>query len=372
MGEGYVEVSVSASAGAAEVLTDFLFSEGALGLVTEDSLGRSSEILIRANFPGTSPIEPIVARLKLYQHSLASLGLDGAEGPVEVREIPTEDWGRSWKEHFKPLAVGGRLVITPPWEEGPFPGDRLPIRIDPGMSFGTGHHATTRMCLEALEIFMESWVQKRGPWVLDVGTGTGILAIAAAVLGAEQVVAIDTDLEAYEEATKNLALNRTTGAVQILHGGVDALEPERQFDLLLVNLDTKSLFHLFESLSAHLAPWGRVVVSGVLVEEEGTVGAAAAASGFRVIARQFDGEWLCLTLSPKEQRIGSVSRPRAKKRTPPDTGSGGVHGRYQVGRKRPCESRDFGKFKWPPVFTSRPRPPRPAPSWGQVPPSQAP
>ncbi|MFQ5962243.1 MAG: 50S ribosomal protein L11 methyltransferase [Candidatus Methylomirabilales bacterium] len=313
MGEGYVEVSVSASAEAAEALTDFLFSEGALGLVTEDAPGGSSEILIRTSFPRTSPVEPIVTRLKQYQQSLAALGLVGAGGRIEVREIPAEDWGRSWKEHFKPLAVGNRLLIAPPWEGGPFPGDRLPIRIDPGMSFGTGHHATTRMCLESLEIFMGSWVQTRGPWVLDVGTGTGILAIAAALLGAEQVVAIDTDPEACEAATKNLALNKTTGPVQILHGGVDALEPERRFDLLLVNLDTKSLSHLFDSLSAHLAPWGRLVASGILVDEERTVSDAAETSAFRVTARQFDGEWLCLTLSPKEQFIGQVPGPRAKR-----------------------------------------------------------
>ncbi|MFQ5656177.1 MAG: 50S ribosomal protein L11 methyltransferase [Candidatus Methylomirabilales bacterium] len=305
MGEGYAEVSVSVSTETAEALGDYLFSEGALGLITEDSLTGTSEIVIRASFPGTAPVEPIVQRLKQYQQSLAALGLPGADGRIEVGEIAAEDWARSWKEHFKPIPVGNRLLIAPPWAEGPFPGDRLVIRIDPGMSFGTGHHVTTRMCLEALEHFMESWVQTRGPVVLDVGTGTGILAIAPAVLGAERVVALDTDPEACEAITKNLALNRIAGRVHIVHGGVDALEPEMRFDLVLANLDTKSLSHLFDNLSAHLAPWGRVVASGILVQEERTVSEAAEASGFQVTARRSEGEWLGLTLSPKGESSGS-------------------------------------------------------------------
>ena len=185
MARKYVEVSVVASSETEEGLCDFLFSEGALGLVTEDLPGEASGIRIRASFPGTVPVGPLVQKLKRYRGSLEALGLSRAGGTIEVQEIPVEDWGRNWKKHFKPLPVGRRLVIAPHWETGPFPEGRLVIRIDPAMAFGTGHHATTRMCLEALEAFMERWPENRGgPVVLDVGTGTGILAIAAASLGA--------------------------------------------------------------------------------------------------------------------------------------------------------------------------------------------
>lgn len=298
MEERYVEVSVPATIETTEALADFLFSEGALGLVIEDPLDTSPEVLIRASFSKTSAIEPIIAQLEQYQGELKTLGLTGAVGRIETRQIPAEDWGKSWKEHFKPLAVGRRLVVAPPWEAGPFPEDRFLIRIDPGMSFGTGHHATTRMCLEALETFMGQWAETQGPGILDVGAGTGILAIAAAALGAERVLAIDTDPEACEAAARNLALNSITGRVQIFHGCVEALGSETRFDLALANLDAKGLCRLFEPVLTRLSPRGRLVVSGILVEEEGAVTAAARASGFRLAARQSEGEWLCLNLIP--------------------------------------------------------------------------
>ncbi len=295
MGEGYIEVSVSATAETTEALTDFLFSAGALGLVIEDPAEGSSEVLIRASFPLTSSIKPIIAQLRRYRRALAALGLPEAESRIEVHEIPARDWGQTWKEHFKPLFVGKRLIIAPPWEAGPFPADRLLLRIEPAMSFGTGHHTTTRMCLKALEAFIDEWHESRGPRILDMGTGTGILAIAAAALGAERVVALDTDHEACEAAVRNIGLNNVRNRVQIIHGGIEALRPQMPFDLVLANLDAKSLSLLFDPLRIVLAPDGRLVVSGILVEVEESVAAAARASRFRLLSRQSDGEWICLT-----------------------------------------------------------------------------
>ncbi len=299
MGEGYVEVGVVGTIETAEALADFLFTEGALGLVTEDRSDGSAVILIRASFPRILSVERIVARLADYQRELEALGLAGGDGHIEVRTIPSEDWGRSWKQHFRPLVIGRRLVIAPLWEAGPFPEDQLVVRIDPGMSFGTGHHATTRMCLEALEAFLDQWRGDPGPRVLDVGTGTGILAMAADALGAERVVAVDTDPEACAGAMKNLVLNHTRDCVQVLHGGVEALRPGTRFDLVVANLDSRSLRPLFNALKVLLAPHGRLVASGILLEEEETLSGAARAAGLRSIARQSDGEWLCLTLTPE-------------------------------------------------------------------------
>lgn len=299
---GYVEVSVLATGATEEGLSDFLFSEGALGLVIEDSLEDTSGHLIRASFSKTSPIGPIVERLTAYQSDLVDLGLAGAEGRIEVREVPVEDWGRTWKEHFKPLTVGKRLIIAPSWDKGPFPMDRHPIRIDPAMSFGTGRHATTRMCLEVLEAFMDQWSERRGPMVLDVGTGTGILAIGAAALGAQQVVALDIDPEACEAAKKNLALNSSAGRnsaerVQVLQGCVESLGSDRQFDLILANLDANGLCDLFKAILGLIAPGGRATCSGILVEQEERVMAAARSSRLRADARRVEGEWLCLSLT---------------------------------------------------------------------------
>lgn len=299
MGESYVEVNVTATLETLDALADFLFAEGALGLLIADPTDSSPEVLIRASFPGHSPIEPILKRLSTYQRALTTLGFACPDGQIAIREIPPTDWGQTWKEHFTPLPVGRRLIIAPPWDTGPFHDDRLVIHIDPGMSFGTGHHGTTRMCLEALEACIEQWAAARGPVVLDVGTGTGILAIAAAVLGAEHVVAIDTDPEACDGAGKNLSLNNVTDRVELFQGGVETLGPEMEFDLALANLDAKGLSAVFSSLSALLLPHGRLIASGVLLEEEGKVTAAARDSALEVTATQSDGEWICLVLAPR-------------------------------------------------------------------------
>lgn len=294
----YIEVSTVATSETEEALCDFLFSEGALGLATEEILGEPARTRIRASFGAGLPVGPLREKLARYRSALAALGLPVADGTIQVRELPIEDWGHNWKQHFKPLPVGRRLLIAPPWEPGPFPPDRLVIRIEPAMAFGTGHHATTRMCLEVLEAFMAGWTGKDGPIVLDAGTGTGILAIAAAALGAPRIVALDTDPEACEAARQNLVLNRVGDRVQVRQGGLEALDPGWRFDLFLANLDTKTLCPLFGALRERIAPEGRVIISGVPVDEEEKVGTAARAAGFRLTAHRAEDDWLCLTFAP--------------------------------------------------------------------------
>lgn len=294
----YFEVSVVAAGEVEEALSDFFFSEGALGLVTEDLPDEPPRSVIRASFSSSLSVGPVVERLSQFQSALAALGLPIADGKIEVREFPVEDWGRNWKEHFKPLSVGRRLIIAPPWEAGPFPKDRRLVRIEPAMAFGTGHHATTRMCLETLEGVLANWPGKDGPSVLDVGTGTGILAIAAARLGARRVIALDPDPEATKAAKQNLILNRLESRVELRHGGLELLEAGSHFDLIMANLDTKTLCPLFRPLRDRLARNGRGIISGVPVEDEAKVRTAAQAAGLHLAPHQAEDGWLCLTLSP--------------------------------------------------------------------------
>jgi len=296
MADKYTEVSIVATGETEEALGDFLFSEGALGLVTEDLPGPPLRILIRAGFPGSLPTGPLVERLRRYQASLAALGFSGADGRIEVRELPLEDWGRKWKEGFKPLPVGRRLLIVPPWERGPFPPDRLVIWIDPAMTFGTGHHATTRMCLEAAEDFIARWQGQDGPRVLDVGTGTGILAIAAAALGASRVLAIDADPAACEAARSNLDRHDCASRVEVRRGGIEVVDPGARFDLILANLDAKTLCPLFRPLMQLLAPRAHLVVTGITPEDEAPVATAIRDAGLHIRARRIEEGWLCLTL----------------------------------------------------------------------------
>jgi len=300
MADCYFEVSVPATGETEEALCDFLFSEGALGLVTEEVPGEPLQITIRASFAGSVAVGPLLDRLRRYQASLEALGFSGASEAVAVRDVPIEDWGRNWKKHFTPLPVGRRLVIAPPWETGPFPeGCRL-IVIDPAMAFGTGHHATTRMCLESLELLMDERPAARGPMVLDVGTGTGILAIAAASLGARRVIAIDTDPQACDAARKNLGLHDRPDRVELVCGGIDALDPGLRCNLILANLDTRTLCPLFPALAMHLCPGGWIIVGGIAAEDEEKVTAALRASPLRVLDRRSEEGWLCLILAARE------------------------------------------------------------------------
>jgi len=210
------------------------------------------------------------------------------------------DWARISAEQFAPIHVGRRFTIAPPSHRGPFPEDRLLIRIAPAMAFGTGYSPTTRMCLEGLEEFVGNWRGSRGPLVLDVGTGTGILAIAAAALGARQVVAVDTDPQACAAARENLALHSSADRVQIVHGNVEAMRLASRFDLILANLETRILCPLFPSLATLLARAGRLVVGGITLEEEMKITAALRASRLQTIHRRTEEGWLCFTLAAEE------------------------------------------------------------------------
>ncbi|HSC71897.1 MAG TPA: 50S ribosomal protein L11 methyltransferase [Candidatus Methylomirabilis sp.] len=293
----YIEVSLTATSETEELLCDFLFSEGALGLVTEEISGEPPGTQIRASFDAGLLVRSLREKLERYRLALAALGLPLADANIQVRELPIEDWGGAWKQHFQPLPVGRRLLIAPPWERGPFPSDRLVLCIEPAMAFGTGHHATTRMCLETLEEVLANWSPNDGPSVLDMGTGTGILAIAAARLGARRVIALDSDPEATDAAQRNLVLNRLESLVDVRQGGLEVLETGSQFNLIVANLDTKTLSPLFGALRGQIASQGRLIASGIPVEDEERVTTAARADRLRVISRRAEDGWLCLTLA---------------------------------------------------------------------------
>jgi len=302
MASTYLEVSVIASVETVDGLADFLFSEGALGLITEDLPGDPPCILIRASFPGTTASEEVLQRLRRYQDSLEALGFSGARTPIEVQALPIVDWARLSADQFEPIHVGRQLTIAPPSYRGPVPENRLLIRITPAMAFGTGYSPTTRMCLEGLEEFIEGWKATCGPLVLDVGTGTGILAIASAALGARQVLALDTDPLACHAARENLALHAWADRIQIVHGSLEALRLVPRFDLVLANLETRVLLPLLPALFTHLNQAGQLVVGGITLEEESRITAALPASHLRTLRRRTEEGWVCLALAPEKAR----------------------------------------------------------------------
>jgi ribosomal protein L11 methyltransferase len=213
-------------------------------------------------------------------------------GELATRVVHEEDWAEAWKEHFPVQRVGRRLVIQPTWRDYAPGADDVVIKLDPGMAFGTGLHPTTRLCLSGIEAWAD--MQLLGDArVLDVGTGSGILGIAALWFGASRVLGIDTDPVAVEAAVKNARLN---GFADLFEGRVGSLPlaESREFHLVVANLISSVLIDEAADLAACLWPGGRLLASGIFRDREPEVTAAFQTAGLAMLDRRVDGEWVAL------------------------------------------------------------------------------
>ena len=217
--------------------------------------------------------------------------------------IPEQDWGENWKQFFKPVRIGSTLVVFPPWEKARLKKGRIPVEITPGMAFGTGTHGTTQLCIEALEKRLK---RRRGS-VLDVGTGSGILAIVAAKLGAQEVWGIDTDPVAVEVARENVERNGVKERVRIRKGDVRRIQ--KTFDFVVANIDFKGLKRLKVQLLRHLNSKGFLILSGILKEEEDRIRHDYLETrALRIVEMKHRAEWACLVF----KRIGGCTSSRNK------------------------------------------------------------
>jgi ribosomal protein L11 methyltransferase len=207
------------------------------------------------------------------------------------RTIDEQDWAEAWKQHYHPIRVGKRLLIKPAWAQAEIGPDDIVIEMDPGMAFGTGTHPTTQMCLEACE-----WFAKPGTRVVDIGSGSGILAIAAAKLGASRVLALDVDEVAVEVAQENVARNGVADRVTVLHGSLESVRTSaRHFDLGLANLTAKIILELAPLGFQHaIYPYGRFVFSGIIEEQAAEVIAVLEAGGLELRGQRQMGDWVML------------------------------------------------------------------------------
>lgn len=244
-------------------------------------------------------------------------------GPVQVKTVAEEDWANVWKAYYPVQIVGRRIVVVPAWRRHRRQGDQVVVRLDPGLAFGTGSHPTTRLCLEAAEALIES-----GHSVLDVGTGSGILAIAAARLGARFVAAVDLDPIAVRAARGNVRLNRLSRVIAVREGSVaEAMVPpgrkslsrglsggaaaSRVFDVILANVTARVNASLAPTLAGALAPQGRVVASGILEENLDLVREAFSAVGLHFLTLMREGDWVAVI-------AGQSGSPRGPSGTPGD------------------------------------------------------
>lgn len=212
-------------------------------------------------------------------------------GELETQWVAEEDWANAWKQFYTVLHIGERLVIKPRWQDyNPAP-DEIVIALDPGMAFGTGTHPTTQLCLEALER-----LPVKGKNVLDVGTGSGILAIAAAALGAGRVDALDTDTVAVSAARDNVAQAGLAGAIAVKEGSLPQSHPSLQYDVVLANITAQTLITLAPHLRAVIAPHGRLLACGIIDAKADEVLTAFDAEGLTLLHRREAGDWVLLEL----------------------------------------------------------------------------
>ena len=230
---------------------------------------------------------------------IAEGGLAVAPGRISIRKVPPQDWSESWKRHFRPMDLGPRLLVKPTWSRRqPRPGQSV-VLLDPGLSFGTGQHATTRFCLEQVVALRRDGQSQS---LLDSGMGSGILAIAAAKLGYAPIKAFDFDAEAVRIARENCILNDVVKEVEVSEADLTRLprKSREQFDVVCANLMYDLLIAERDRLLARLKPGGTLVLAGILETQFAQVEAAFRSAGLRRLRARTEKEW----------RSGSFSYPR--------------------------------------------------------------
>ncbi|MGB4600037.1 MAG: 50S ribosomal protein L11 methyltransferase [Trichlorobacter sp.] len=300
MTSAWYQVSCEVPAPLAEAVADCLTELSGCGVCTDnrnvdtfspDDIPNPASVTISSYFGVPCPIEEHLTTLAGFLNQQSATFPGYRPTPPTVSLIAEEDWASSWKEHFKPLPIGERLLIIPSWETPAATERRQIITLDPGMAFGTGGHETTRLCLECLEQILTDGLQADAP-VLDLGTGSGILAIAAAKLGVRRIDAVDIDPQAVLVADENCRLNRVSDAVSCSTTPLEQL-PDG-YRLILANILAEELVRMAPELTRRLRPDGLLVLSGILAEREQFVVDGFASQPLTLEASLAAGEWRCL------------------------------------------------------------------------------
>jgi len=290
----WVELSTEVEPEAVESVAELFSSLGQGGVAVEEPLAASTEpgaividpnrpVVVKTYLPEDADTEPRVHRAEEALWHLSQLR---QVGPLRVARLAEEDWAEAWKKFFFVQRIGERVIVKPSWREyQPEPNDVV-LELDPGMAFGTGLHPTTRMCILVCEQFV-----REGMRVLDLGTGSGILAITAAKLGAASVLALDVDQVAVRVATENVALNGLEDLIQVRQGSIEQTALDGGYDLILANIIASVIAELAPRLRAAIAPSGLLVVSGIIEEREGLVIEALEDAGMRIEETMAEGDW---------------------------------------------------------------------------------
>ena len=309
----WIEVRVITKSEALEPISGIFYSLDCKGVAIEDPediLGREQGPLtwdfadinvlehkgkvavVKAYFAEEDNIEDVLEYVNERLTELKEMGLDLGEAKVEHEKMHEEDWANTWKQYYKPSKVGEKIVVKPIWEEYEAKDGELVVDLDPGMAFGTGTHETTRMCIQSLEKYV-----KEDSTVFDVGCGSGILAIAAAKLGAKLAVGVDLDPVAVESSIENVGYNKLKN-IEILHGNlVEVIDGKA--DIVVANILAEIICILTDDVKRVLKDGGVFITSGIIHDRVDMVCEKLEATGFEVMEKNRDGEWNCIVAKLK-------------------------------------------------------------------------
>ena len=297
----WLEVSLTVNGELAEAVADVLARFAPNGVMTEQAVRFTDDedegtpdgpITVRAYLAADEQLDE--TRQKI-EESLYYLGTIEPLPPPIFTPVPDQNWMEAWKTRYQPIAVGKKLMILPVWMDSPDP-ERIAIKIDPGMAFGTGTHPTTQLCLELLETAFDGPI----PHVIDLGCGSGILSVAALKLGAEKALGVDIDQAALSNSRENADHNGIeSGALVLGLGSVAEVKagefPFQQAPLVVANILAPILIRLFEAGMADLvAPGGAIILSGILDHQAAEVTASAQARGLTLAEQRQRGDWVAL------------------------------------------------------------------------------
>lgn len=278
---GWFRVRVDLPCDVSEKASELLFGLGSCGVQVQDD-SASGTTGLTAYFPVERDSGRVVSGL---WSGLNAHACDLRTVRVEVAEAPSEDWASSWKSRFRPVYVSPAIVVCPPWERVDDPEGGFSLVIEPKTAFGTGQHETTRLALKMMHAIVSP-----GDIVLDVGTGSGILSLAAARFNAARVTGIDSDAQAIENARANMGLNGNPGNVAFRRGTIECVTGE--YDVVVANIDARTLVRMLPALASRVAATGNLVLGGVLVQEQATLLKAVRASGLHAAEVFEQNGWL--------------------------------------------------------------------------------
>jgi len=309
----YFEIHIKTSVAAIDAVTNILYNFGSTGVMINNPLDEDftnqeegkwdyydpqnltldfEGALLTGYFEEIDPIQTC-EEIKEAIAALATFDIDTGLAEIDYKEIFPSDWENEWKKYFKPFRLGNHIVIKPTWETFETLPDDLVIEIDPGNAFGSGTHETTSMCIEMIEKYM-----KTTDTVVDVGCGSGILAIAAGKLGSKSIIAVDIDENAVNTAKENVALNGLTEVTDVRHGDLISVISEKA-DLVVANIIADIIVKLSDDIDKILKPDALFISSGLIMNKVDWVIEELALRQFEIIEVMKKGEWAVVVSKKK-------------------------------------------------------------------------